>query len=232
MGHGYLPITDAGLLAWTNNFLLGIQDTPTAVGLTTVQVSAYDLAYSEWRDKLAAAVNPSTRGTLTVFAKNEIKKQIISISREYAAIVQAFPGTTDEQRVSLGLTVRKSPAPIPAPDFAPSMDIVSVNGRTITVRLHDGSPNRAKPAGVAGATVLSYIGQTAPDEMGGWKFEGGTTRTMFEVSFSPTLEPGATVWLAAFWTNPREKSGPACTPVSVTFGAAALNKSGTLKLAA
>ncbi len=171
------PATDAGLLVWTNTFNTGIVEAPGDVGLTVPQATAYALAYSEWREKLAAAVNPATRGTASILAKNIVKKQIAALSREYAGIVQTFPATTDAQRSALGLTIRKSPAPIPAPAEAPRMDIVAVSGRTVTVRLHDGSPKRAKPAGVAGATVLSFIGQDPPETTGPWKFEGGTTRT-------------------------------------------------------
>jgi hypothetical protein len=41
-----------------------------------------------------------------------------------------------------------------------------------------------------------------------------------DVAFPMTLCPGETVWLAASWVGSRLENGPACDPVSVTFGAA------------
>jgi hypothetical protein len=45
------------------------------------------------------------------------------------------------------------------------------------------------------------------------------------VVFDSSLAPGTTVFLTAFWFNPRLLSGPACTPISTSFGAAGVTTS-------
>jgi hypothetical protein len=83
----------------------------------------------------------------------------------------------------------------------------------VKLRIHGGkSLGRGKPPGVKGSSILSYVGENAPDEMSQWKFEGNTTRSTLDVEFPPTVPAGAKVWLTAFWFNPRMQSGQACTP--------------------
>ncbi len=79
-------------------------------------------------------------------------------------------------------------------------------------RLHHAASG-GKPAGVSGASIFSYVEATAPSDISAWKFEGNTGKTAVVV-FPNTTAAGATVWLTAFWFNPRKQSGPACTPVS------------------
>lgn len=137
--------------------------------------------------------------------------------------MQKYPGTTDTQRAELGLTVHDVlPSPIPPPADAPGILVESVDGRTVSIRLIDPAnpTRRGRPAGVDGATVLSYVGATRPEDTGAGKFEGSISRTTFDVAFPTTVAAGAKVWLTAFWFNPRAQSGPACEPVSayVQFG--------------
>jgi hypothetical protein len=94
-----------------------------------------------------------------------------------------------------------------------------VTGYTVKIKLHDSASGskRGKPAGVSGASVFSYAGATAPADISAWKFEGNTSKTAVEVAFPNTTAAGATVWLTAFWFNPRKQSGPACSPVNTNL---------------
>jgi hypothetical protein len=38
-----------------------------------------------------------------------------------------------------------------------------------------------------------------------------------DVEFPADAANGATVWLTAFWFNPRAQSGPACQPISTNI---------------
>ncbi len=234
MASHFPPGTDAGLLAWTNNFFTGIQVSPTAVGLTAAQVTVYDDVYSEWRSKLMTAQNPATRGTLTIFVKNECKKQIIAISREFAAIVQAFPGTTNEQRVSLGLTVRKVPSPIPVPSVAPGMDLRGVTGRIVNVRIHnaDAASKRAKPDGVMAAWVYSFVGENYPSDPGEWEFEGSTSTHEFQAIFPNSVAGGEQVWICAAWVNAKQQAGPVCMPITTHIQGGGIGMTAEIKIAA
>jgi hypothetical protein len=216
-GH-FLPRTDAGLLAWSLNFDNKITADPTIYGLTVGQATAYDSLHQAFAEAYNTANTPVTRTPPSIVAKRDAKRALVAEARKLAAIVQAFPGTSNTMRSELGLTVRDDePTPVPPPSESPEIDIVSAVLRTVRVRMHNEKTlgRRGKPHGVQGATVLSYIGPVppAPEDIHLWKFEGNTTRTSFELQFPSSAPPGTTVWITAFWYNPRGESGPATPPV-------------------
>lgn len=216
----FLPTREAELVTWSTNFNTLINDTPTAYGLTAAQGTAYEAFHNAFVNAYAEAQNPSTRTPSNIVAKNEAMTNLKANARLLAGIVQKFPATTNAQRADLGLTLKSDEqSPINPPTDSPGMDIVSAVVRTVKVRMHDvaNPTRRGKPAGVSGASVFSYVGATPPAEIAAWKFEGNTTRTTFDVQFDAAVASGSTVWICAFWYNPRAQSGPACAPVSTNL---------------
>lgn len=213
----YLPLADGPLRDWAKNFSdqISAGGDPTALGLTLDQTMAYASLSGDYATKLAASINPETRGGATVLAKNNTKKALVAMSRELAMIVTNHPGVTDEQRYDMGLNIKDTtPTPVPPPDESPTIDVRSVDGWTLNIRLHDGSANRAKPEDVTGALVFSYVGDEAPVSVDDWKFEGTASKTNTKVIFPSTIVPGTKVWLTAAWVNGKLQSGPAAMPVS------------------
>ena len=104
-----------------------------------------------------------------------------------------------------------------------------MDGRLVRVRLFDpANPTRRRmPPGVDGATVLSHVGATAPADLGGFKYEGSSSRTTVDILFPETAVPGTLVWLTAFFFNNRKQNGPAAAAVS-----AHINYGGTMPMAA
>ena len=216
----FLPDRDAELLTWATSASGFITATPTAYGLTAGIATVLAAALASYSTALEA-VQPGVRSKMAVMTKNNAKAALKTNIRAWAKIVEGTASVTNAQKAQLGLNVRAQPSPIPPPAAAPALDIISVIGRTVKVRLHDaGGTGRGKPAGVNGATVLSFTGLTPPADLGEWKLEGLASKTTFDVVFPATLAPGATVWLASYWFNERKQAGPACAPVSVMFGAA------------
>lgn len=56
----------------------------------------------------------------------------------------------------------------------------------------------AKPPGVTGASIFSFVGDVAPADLSLWKFEGNITRLILDVKFDSTNAPGAKIFLTAF----------------------------------
>jgi hypothetical protein len=213
----FLPTRDGDLLTWSVNFNAKINATPTDYGLTAGQATAYTTLHDAFATAFQTASDPLTRSPANIVAKDGAKAALITSARQLAGIIQKYPGTTDFMRSELGLTVKDAePSPIPPPADAPQLDVVTVSGRTVRIRLRDvaNPTRRGKPAGVSGASVFSYVGATPPPDVAAWKFEGNIGVTKVDVTFPTTVEPGAQVWLTAFWFNPRKQSGPACTPVT------------------
>jgi len=217
----YIPSREAELLGWSTNFDSKINADPTIYGLTIEQAGEYNTLHNAYRTAYQVAIEPDTRTQSTIIAKNDAKKALIQKARELAQIVQKYPGTTNVMRSDLGITVPDDePTPVPVPEDPPAVEIKSRYGKTATLRMHDvnNSTKRGKPPYVTGASVFSFVGEEAPDDLGQWKFEGNTGKTEVEVTFPPMVPGGSKVWFTAFWFNSRKESGPASAPVSARLG--------------
>ncbi|HEV2295488.1 MAG TPA: hypothetical protein VGR35_16685 [Tepidisphaeraceae bacterium] len=166
--------------------------------------------------------NPGIRSRSLVSDKNIQKLALLKYGRELYQIVQASRTVPDNKKIELGVHVRDTePTPRPRPATAPDIDLLSMIGRAMKVRLHDSTiEGRRKPAGVMGAAVFSYVGDQPPENTALWKFEANTTKTVFDIVFPETLAPGTKVWATAFWVNAKLQSGPPATPISalIQFG--------------
>ncbi|HZZ44171.1 MAG TPA: hypothetical protein VFE58_14635 [Tepidisphaeraceae bacterium] len=218
MPKGFLPNTDSGLLAWSANFSSLINAAAASYGLTTALATAYGTLHSTYATCLAAA-DPAVRTRSTVASKNTARTALKNNARLLARLVEGTGSVTNAQKLALGLNVRAMPSPIPAPGAAPGLDVVSVSAWTVRIKLHDlsSSAKRGKPPGVSGASIFSFVGASAPADIGSWQFEGNTGLTSIDVVFANTLAPGAKVWITAFWFNPRKQSGPMSTPVNTNL---------------
>jgi hypothetical protein len=209
------PSTDSGLLAWANHFGTTIAaGPPTIYGLTSTQSTAFTAAVTSFQTALTAC-EPTVRNKAATAAKNSAKASLKIMATQLANIINGQPTVSDAQKIALGLTVRATPSPVPAPANPPELDIVSVTGRTVKIRVHNNvTMKRARPAGVTGTTVFTYIGMTPPGDVTLWTFQGNTSKTVVDVAFPEATPAGSAVWLIAFWYNGKGQSGPACSPVS------------------
>lgn len=210
------PPTENGLLAWSLNFKNLITASPTTYGLTTGDATAYGLVHTAYADALAAC-EPSVRNKTAVATKNVAKTTLKTQATLLANAIYGTPTVTVPQKVELGIPPRATPAPIPAPASAPAIEILSLSGWTVKIRLKDtaSGATRGKPPGVIGASVFTYVGATPPADVSQWMFEGNTGRVTVNVAFNTTVAAGAKVWITAFWFNNRKQSGPVAIAASV-----------------
>src|SRR5947209_7428713 len=196
MNRNFFNGTEAELYTGSANFSTKISSTPTAYGLVAAQATVYAALNTAWASAYNAALDPATRTKAKIAAKNQAKVNLKASAANLSKIIQGTPSVTDEQKIELGLNVRATPAPIPPPSVRPGVDLVSVVGRLVSVRIHDSatSSKRGKPAGVLGANVYSFVGATYPTDPTGWQFEGATTKNKFDVLFPDSVAGGATVW--------------------------------------
>lgn len=217
----FLNTTDQGLVEFATPFSAQLTATPVPLGVSVPQAASLASDLSDYVAKLAASKSPATRGPATVLAKENSKKILIAEIRALARQIQGAQSVTSEQRQALGLTVRSAPTPIPAPADPPKTDMKSVVGRTVTIKVHDGSgTKRARPSNTRGVSVFTFTGATPPASVEDWTWAGSSGKTIVSIPFPMDLAPGSTVWITAAWVGTRMETGPACTPISVTFGAA------------
>ena len=215
--HGFMPRTDAGLLAFANAFSQQIDAAPATFGvpvLTATNLVALTGAYS---DAYAEATNESTRTKGKVAAKNSAKLALRQAISDVAKLVYGTSTVSDEQLANLGLTVRDAhPTPVEPPALAPLLTLVSVTGRTARYKLADAAfpETRRRPINAVGATIFSHVGENPPTTGAeGWTYEGQTGRTTFIIQFPDGTEPGAKCWATACWYTARGATSPACQPV-------------------
>ena len=215
MGRSFYYGTDAELYTGSQSFSTKITATPTAFGLVAADATSYAALNAIYETAYLEAVDPETRTKGKIAAKAQARVNLMAAAADLAKKIDGTSTVTDEQKIDLGLSVRATPTPIPAPDEAPNVDILERIGTTVKIKMHDGSgTRRGRPVGVQGASVFSHVGATPPATLGDWKFEGNTTRTKIDIQFNPTLPAGTIVWITCFWYSPRGLSGPGCTPVS------------------
>ena len=106
MASSYIDTTDAGLLTHARTLIAGVNNKPDAVGLTPAQMTAYGELTDLYNAKLAASTDRRTRGPYSISEKNTCKASLLAMTRQISMQAQNFPGTTDSQRLLLGLTVR------------------------------------------------------------------------------------------------------------------------------
>jgi hypothetical protein len=208
---------DAEWYNWGGSFVEQIMLSPTAFSLTSSQASEVQLAFNLFSIAYKAAIDPKTRSKPNVQAKNDKLKAFRIAARQAVGIIQASQTVTNQQRVQLGLRVRKvDPTPTPVPGFAPSVSAIVTGPQSARFSARDAGAQdrRAKPFGVKFVRVVAYFGTSPVGDPRSWALlsEGGKADVDFYWS---NIAQQTTVWFAASWVNTRGEAGPFSTPVSV-----------------
>jgi hypothetical protein len=210
--------TESDLATGAANLIAIVTPSVTSFGLTAGELTAYTTLSTNYSTALATATTPSTRTSVTIEAKNIAKKFLMDATINIARTITAVPTVTNAQLLSLGLLERIIPQPRPVPATPPVIEVISVSGRLVTVRIHDGATeSRKKPFGAIGANVFSYVGTEAPTDPAVYHYEGMATRAKTQLMFPDSVASGATVWLSAQWVSARGQLGVGSTPISFTL---------------
>ena len=216
MAADWLPSSDVDLVSFARNFVSHAASDPGGVGLSESQIDALSVLAEAFAAAQDVASDPKTRTRGAIANRDDARKPLKESLRKLARIVNAYPGTTNAERLKLKLTPRGvQPAARSAVREAPVLRVVSAFNRTVRLQLAQAnSLNRAKPSHCGGATIFSYVGANPPPDMRAWTYEKQTTALRTQVEFPPTTPAGAQVHLCAFWYCHKAVAGPACTPVT------------------
>jgi hypothetical protein len=188
MAQNWLPSRDATLLQFASNFAQKVNLSPASYGLSSADAAAVAGLVASYSASYSAATNPATRTKTAIVGKDVAKKALAAEIRVLAKRVQCNPAVGVQQRTDLGLPIAAAPSPIPAPADRPLVNLMSIRGRSHTIRLAAAAAptRRAKPAGVHGAEIYSFVaagpGDAPPENLENWRFEGLATRTEFRVA--------------------------------------------------
>lgn len=240
--HDYLPAREGDLLNWSRNFSDQLNVAPESLGVTVAQAAQYAALNDAYAAAYMAATNPSTNSKSSVVVKNEAKAALKANARMLARIIRAMPTVTNDQRVTLGLAVADEHlTPVTVSDDKPLLMLMTTMGRTVRLRIRSNASTfrRARPQGMIGALILSYVAvphspeETAPPEsVSRWSYCGHAMRSRFQVTLPADVPAGSKVWIAACWVNTRGGTGPFSAAVSTRIGDGVGNFAGALRLAA
>ena len=214
------PESISGLKAWSPNFAAKLSATPTAVGCTAADATAYAALNTDFMARVATQEDPATRTDVTTEALRTSRIALLAKARQLCKIINAYPGTTNTLRVSFGLHVRDVvPTPVPVPLTRPQLSIDPFGNLRI---VDETTPDRrGKPTGVFAAVVYSKIGPaTDPDPVDAneARFAGVATRGKFPIPLAPG-STGQTLWVMAQWINDKGQPGPISAVVRTLIAA-------------
>jgi hypothetical protein len=122
----YIPPREVDLVNWADNFSTLITASPATYGLIAGDAVTIAAVVADWDTAYAAGTDPSTRTPVTVGAKNTAKLAMLPVLRTYASQVRLNPGVANSDKLALGLNLpNNNPQPIPAPNTAPVLTIIS-----------------------------------------------------------------------------------------------------------
>ena len=217
-----IPTVSTKLVPWATTFLDALTTSPANYQLDVGDLPPLTAATNAFLLAQSNVSNPATRSHALVEARNAAQQAYYDVARTFYDSIQSNVEITNENKVTAGVHVRPaSPTPIPVPSTVPNIDIVSVTGSVVSLRIYDSATlKRGRPSGVQGANVYTYVGTTPPASIHQWMRFGQVTRTDFDVEFPSEVEPGSKVWFTAAWYNPRGQTGMFVAPISthVQFG--------------
>jgi hypothetical protein len=188
------------------------------LGLTSEQSAQFGAVNEALQSAWSVSSVPGTRTSVAVSATREAMKNMRAVAVPLAKVIVGNPAVDNAQLIALGLLPRAGRTPTAAIDAAPKLTILSTIGRQITVRVRDASgKRRGRVENAWGCVLYTFVGETPPTGVQGWRCEPPVMRGTAVVHFPASCAAGTKVWFAAQWFNSKGV-GPGCTPVAAVIG--------------
>jgi len=207
----YIPAPDSLFAAWSANFSTLLTASPTTYGLLAGDAVAVAAAQATWLAAYNTAVNPPTRTSGTIAAKDAARAALEAMVRPLAVRIILNPAVTNLARTNIGVTVPSVvPSPIPAPVTNPTLILVSAAPLVTNLQFRDASAPlvKAKPFGVVSLDLFGQYGVVAGTDPDAATYVGGFNKTPFQISHE-NAQRGKHCTLWARW---KTRSGPAGVP--------------------
>ncbi len=206
---------------------------PLLYGTTEDRATELTSAYTGYNDAYVISQDAARRTKGTVAAKDEKRAILRTILGQISRGIYATPTVTKEMLADISLNIPKHRSTIAAPSQAPAMHLLSMYGRTLTVKIHDLEvEGRNRPPGCVAAWVYFCVGDTYSSDPGTWEFCGSTTRSKYEFTLPNSVANGAQVWVCSTWINAKQQSGPISMPIATNVQGGGASGAGDLKIAA
>lgn len=231
----YLPKKESELVDYLLDMNGLVSTNYAQYGVSQSDAETLSTVILDYTNLYSVCTNGQTRTPGKLAGKRAAKIACLEVVRRIVGQIQLFPGTTDEMRADLRITIRKThQTPQPPPATAPGVTIGGVSGTTITALIDDptSEAKRRRLPGTIGAYVFYYVGSQYPTDPGLWEFCGLATRYEHKCELPTSLAAGTQVWITAAWINRKGESSPLAQPVAAYVGYAGSSSAQQIKLAA
>lgn len=216
MTNPYIPAKDADFSNWSANFATVIAAAPASYGLTATDATAISLADSTFQTAYAAAINPATRTSVTVAAKDTAKAATLVTERNYAQIIGANAGVSAGAKTAAGLTVRATGrTAIPAPTTVPGLALNSMIAGQMNIGFADTltPASKKKPFGAIQMLVSYQANYTGTADIDLATCGPIVTKSPF-FFVPPAGMSGKNIAIWGKWCTRTGLVGPASTPIT------------------
>jgi hypothetical protein len=215
----FIPRTDAELLVWANNYNNQIKTSATSFGLNSTNASETDTAFIRFQTAFDEYVTAQAIAKSKFEAKDDARDNLVNLIREQARIVQATSSVTNQQKATLGLTVKdgtRTASSKPTTRPTATVDTSKRLQHTIAFRDEATPTSRAKPKGVLGCEIWVKIGGNAPLDASECQFLSLDTATPYIAEYAGT-NAGQTAHYLMRWVSNGGEKGSWSETISATI---------------
>ena len=219
MAKDYIPKSDAELASFLDNFATKVASDKGKFSFSDAEVTELTTANTDYQTALAELAEAEDNYNAKLEAKRQAEERAVAATRARAQQIQANPTIADEERAGLRLPVRdKQPTRVNVPQSFPIVVIDNSKRLRQTLSYFDNNTptSRARPAGIAGAEVSRYIGQTPPSGPEQFQRLDESRRSPYTVEYTGA-DAGKTAYYMLRWVNSRGEKGPWSETVSATI---------------
>ena len=190
---------DSVFAAGSANFATKISASPISFGLSAAQATAYAALNSSFQTAYSTSLTPSTRTKSSVAAKDGSRVPLRQMASDLGKIIDGSP-VTNAQRIDLGLAVRPTPAPRPAPGMPNRFTVALAGNGSLTLKWKSNNPKGSsgtmyqiwRRLGAATSTAtFTYIGATGQKQFQDSTIPAGTASLTYQLQAVRSTAVGA-----------------------------------------
>jgi hypothetical protein len=210
MAADLIPHAEDKFHTFQANLLDYVNTNQAALGLSAADVAPLTAAQAAWNTALTGQKKAKSDFHSATQTKDSAGEAYVKAIRGLVKMLDAKPSFTPAHRTAMGLpaldTLR---TPVPAPTTRPVGRIESAAPHSLVLHFVDETTptRRAKPDGVQGCQVWSFVGDAAPADPSAYHFLALDTRTPY-TDEHPAADAGKTAFYLLRWQNDKGETGP------------------------
>jgi hypothetical protein len=191
-------------------FVAAVAADPAKHGLLNDDVVALQAAQAAWEPAYAAHIKAQETARTATQTKDGSRAKLEASLRSAARKINGSTEVDNALRASVGLATRSGTRSVIGPPTTCPLGRTESAG-TATLVLHFGDAetpkSHAKPQGVQGCQIWSFVGEKAPVDPSEYAFIALDTRTPY-TDVHPPVDAGKTISYLLRWQNAKGETGP------------------------